>query len=275
MRSPRWRRGLGLGCAAALVLVAACARRPGETLGREESARLLRVATDSVAARSLATALSALQRLTRASDTPAEAYATLADVYDHLNWPDLGLACFDELRRLKPEEPQILYYAAHFRSFFPAQYDQAAALFEAALARDPERRLYYDGYSRFLHEKRDFARELSCLDEGLERFPADAAFSTQRGLAQLRLGEVDAAAMSFRALTDADPADPYAWLNLGYLEFGRGNLDQAAQCFAKVLALDGKNTEALYNVGRIALRRGDSANALRATRALKAAVHAR
>jgi tetratricopeptide (TPR) repeat protein len=201
--------------------------------------------------------LRTLRRLAFLDEPPPGIDAALGETYLRLDMHREGLACFDELRLLRPHDSEALAWAARFRQSFPALHTEALELYERLLRAAPEAPSSYERYASFLHDRQLYQREIDLLQAGLLRHPHHAAMRNQLGLALQRQGRYQEAETVFRELLEDAPDHEFAALNLGYLMFRRNQLGLAAAWFRRVLESDPHNSEALYNLARIAIMRGD------------------
>jgi tetratricopeptide (TPR) repeat protein len=76
---------------------------------------------------------------------------------------------------------------------------------------------------------------------------ADPNKLLKQGVRQALAGDYDSARVSFRRLLAIQPANKYAWFNLGYLAQLRNQSAEATSDYDKSLATDPTYTPAMYN----------------------------
>jgi tetratricopeptide (TPR) repeat protein len=77
-----------------------------------------------------------------------------------------------------------------------------------------------------------------------------------RGLAAMEVGLLDNARMDFSAATQAAPAEPAAWANLGLAELRLGNLEAATQPIDRAMSLVPDNSAVVLLAARMEIARG-------------------
>src|SRR6202000_2491438 len=88
--------------------------------------------------------------------------------------------------------------------------------------------------------------------EVIKANPADPNGYNVQGTVQLAMGNLDAAAASYKTALDKDPTFSAAALNLARIEERRANSDAARQWYQKALAADGNNVVALEGLAQLA-----------------------
>jgi len=176
------------------------------------------------------------------------------------------------------------------------QLDQAAPLYQEALAINPghTEALHYFGVLQ--HQQGNHAAAAALLDQAIELEPADAVFWSNRGLVAAALGEPDeaqrcywqalqlhpgfadarnnlgvtlqaqgefeGAVRQYRAAIAHNPSLASAHLNLGTALAKLERHDEALACYEQALALDPYSAEAHFNAGNALNAKGDSAAAI-------------
>jgi tetratricopeptide (TPR) repeat protein len=87
------------------------------------------------------------------------------------------------------------------------------------------------------------------------------AQTREEGFTALQLDKLDKAITIYSALTQANPADQEAWLNLGNAQLAKGMKDKALESFNSAFNAKAEGAMALIANGRILLLRGDMAEA--------------
>ena len=98
--------------------------------------------------------------------------------------------------------------------------------------------------------------------------PDDALAWTYVGMANVRLGEADAALEAFECAIALDPRDPRPFFDAALLYASRNDLEKALDRYQRGLAIEGRNETAQFNYGRLLLlkgRREDAEKAFRRT----------
>ncbi|MDH3404282.1 MAG: tetratricopeptide repeat protein, partial [Acidobacteriota bacterium] len=195
-------------------------------------------------------------------------------------------------------------YNAGARAFNEGDLEAAVASFDAALAADPELLEAYD-IAAALHLKlENYDRAMELAQATLARDPAnaralgvnydalnglgrgaeaDAALDLlvanvpevdtarrayNRGLAQARAGDLDAAMPRLEQAVQLEPALAPAWGLLGDLEIARGNFQRAIECGDQLITLEGSRERGLSLRHRAFEAMGDEEGARAALKAL-------
>jgi tetratricopeptide (TPR) repeat protein len=83
-----------------------------------------------------------------------------------------------------------------------------------------------------------------------------ATRSFYRGLAEMQVGLLDVAVQSFRQATTSAPGEPAAWANLALAQLRLGETDAAAPALAKAASLARSNSAIAFLEGRLEASRG-------------------
>jgi Flp pilus assembly protein TadD len=138
----------------------------------------------------------------------------------------------------------------------------AATLLDLARAREVRERIEF-GFRREL--KGDWKGAAAEFARVLTLAPKEPQGSTTRydlGVAQAHLGQLDAAAASFRAAIALDPDFFAARANLIAVQLLRNDLPAARKAADELLARNDKSARGLYERGLVALKSGDAATAV-------------
>lgn len=134
--------------------------------------------------------------------------------------------------------------------------DDAAAVYKAILACDPENPDGLNLLGVVLHEQGDNEMALHLLRKAVKRAPGAAMVHTNLGLVLHALGKVADAARAYEQAIALDPAGPQAYLNLGSAREDLGDGDGALACYRQALALDAGFVMAWQNLGKLLNRVG-------------------
>ena len=93
------------------------------------------------------------------------------------------------------------------------------------------------------------------------RNPRVAEAYYNRGVARMRLNQLDGALADFNKSIELNPKDPDAWTNRGLDTTGLGKPDDAVSDFSKAVELDDLNGQAYSNRGLVYLKLGRTAEA--------------
>lgn len=85
---------------------------------------------------------------------------------------------------------------------------------------------------------------------------------TQTGEALIAQAKWAEAAKTFEELTRANPSDAASWAALGLAQLNLGQIDAASASYEKALALDATSARAIVGVARVAIARGDAKRAI-------------
>ena len=100
-------------------------------------------------------------------------------------------------------------------------------------------------------------------DQAVESDPSCSECHNQRGLLQLKLGDVEKAVLSFRQALSADPYDEVAENNLCSALGRQKNYSEATACFSGFLAKHSRSAKGYYNFGILYLEQGKMDEALK------------
>jgi uncharacterized protein (TIGR02466 family) len=181
-----------------------------------------------------------------------------------------------------------------------ARVEEAAALFERALAAAPAQHAFATNLARAaLRQGRGDAalaaseqaiahgagagawllravalRDLDRIDEAravlrdaLQRYPAEPAVSYNLAMIELAAGDAAAAAARLQDLLQRRPRDAHLWVALGNAQAARDDLDATEQAYVRALELDPDAAEAQRLLGITRLQRAQPAQALAPLRA--------
>jgi Tfp pilus assembly protein PilF len=108
------------------------------------------------------------------------------------------------------------------------------------------------------------------IDESVGRFhraiiidPQYVKAHNNLGVAYLRSGKPEAAAVEFRAALAADAKNVESWTNLAVVMIQTGRGDQAEEMLQRALALQPQHAASHYNLALVAEQRGDVETAIR------------
>ncbi|MGF6722631.1 tetratricopeptide (TPR) repeat protein [Paraburkholderia sp. GAS41] len=175
-------------------------------------------------------------------------------------------------------------------------FEQAAPLYQEALAIDPIHTEALHYYGVLQHQRRDHAAAADLLDHALLLEPADAVCWSNRGLVAAALGrheealqcygqalhlqpdfadarnnlgvtlqargDLEGAAQQYRQALGLNPSLVDAHLNLGTALTKLERHDEALACYEQALSLDPHSADAYFNAGNALTAKGDSAAAI-------------
>ncbi|MEP7043887.1 MAG: tetratricopeptide repeat protein [Dokdonella sp.] len=147
--------------------------------------------------------------------------------------------------------------------------EDAATHYRAALAIDPRQPLVVRSLAWALAQLNRNDESIAAYDDYLAGAPLDRPVSAARADLQLKLGHLQEAAIGWRAISDADPADLQAHARLASIEESFGHWDVADAEAALVLRAEPDNVDMLFVHTRSRLRGGDEAAALEALERLR------
>lgn len=197
---------------------------------------------------------------------------------------------YREARALAPTAPGLLADFARARLASapddPDAVDEAVAVYEEVLARDPEDAWARSGLAYVAQrDSEEAARawpDRRRIDRAVKAFaviaaadPSDGAAWGNLGLALRLAGDEDGAEAAFARSLEANPYDARTWNDLGIARSGAGKHAAALEAFAKALELEPGQTSAHQNAARLRRLAGDleaatahTARALATTRAI-------
>lgn len=133
----------------------------------------------------------------------------------------------------------------HFKKLNPQSNAIAIEHFNQALAEFPENAEAYRWLASCEHSKWHYDFDIKSLvnsvkiaDRGIELDPADAGGHCARGYSLMYLGNIAAAAESFRNALYLNPSDPHILMDVGLLHVYRGELPLAREYFAHAYKLN-------------------------------------
>lgn len=178
----------------------------------------------------------------------------------------LAIRSFRAARDLAPDDAWLMLGLARAYQR-KGHLDEAERLLREAIDERPGFYQAMLNLSALAIEREDYAEAIELAD----RLLADAAFPapwkalTNKGWAQLQLGEIDAARGSFREALDYYRKHWQAELNLGILEARAGNAEQALEHFRRVVELEPgplAEAEANFRMGEVYASLGDRGRAV-------------
>ncbi len=186
----------------------------------------------------------------------------------------LGDALSAELERPQPDENvlALLEQLGELQIFLRAkQYDRAEALAERLKA-DLESVLpNFQSQVSFLAEsgaklERGEADEVLALLGGITTALLSAEADTQRGTAQVYLGDAETAGQTFRTAIEHDPKHYRALTNLGNVLLEAGRTDEAIELYERAVRLNEGFANAHHNLGVAYRRKGQVSKSVAAIR---------
>lgn len=197
---------------------------------------------------------------------------------------------YREARALAPESVDLLADFARARLASapddPDAVDEAVAVYEEVLARDPEDAWARSGLAYVAQRDTDEAArawpDRRRIDRAVKAFravaaadPTDGAAWGNLGLALRMAGDDAGAEAAFARALEANPYDARTWNDLGIARVGAGRHAAALEAFDEALALEPGQTSAHQNAARLHRLAGDleaatahTARALATTRAV-------
>jgi tetratricopeptide (TPR) repeat protein len=168
------------------------------------------------------------------------------------NRQEEALAEFEAVRRLDPAMPFVGIQLAEINQDL-RRYDQALAIFQAELAREPRNPLLHRAYNDLLYRlnrKDDFLKSYDRAPKSRELLMDKAAFLTQ----DKRPAEAHDA---YREILAASPTDASAAMGTAGMLSLLKRHDEAAAIFDTVLARHGDNVDVCNSAAEAALLGGD------------------
>ena len=168
------------------------------------------------------------------------------------------------LESILKEAPEVIdaYYTLANCHFKKKEFEKAAALYRATLAKRPDHDYAMIGLADTLVAQGHVDEAIAGYDHFLKSDPANAQILYRLAQVQLDAGHDDAAAASFAKTLGAEPKTARAEVGLGVVAFHKGKADAAKAALARALAIDDKARWARYNLALIAESEGDSARAV-------------
>ena len=165
-------------------------------------------------------------------------------------------------------EEAIAYGVKHHQA---GDLDEAEAIYEAVLARQPERAEVLNTLGILKHQRGDLAAAAALMRRVVELQPDADGVWNNLGNVLLRQDEVEAAGEAFKRSLELAPS-PGAWANLARVFRRRNDLERSEQCCYQALAMDPGHGPATHNLALACIlqRRFDEgvATALRAMQLL-------
>jgi len=129
------------------------------------------------------------------------------------------------------------------------QLEQAAPLYQEALAINPIHTEALHYYGVLQHQRRDHAAAADLLDHALQLEPTDAVCWSNRGLVAAALGRHEEARRCYWQALQLQPAFPDARNNLGVTLQAQGDHEGAVRQYRQALALNPSFVDARLNLG--------------------------
>jgi Flp pilus assembly protein TadD len=158
-------------------------------------------------------------------------------------------AAIPPLQKFITEKPDVAF--AHFQLAYAytalERSDNAQAEYEKCISLDPQMAEAYLNLGILLLEKNP-AQAVSMLHKAVELLPAQSRPRYLLGVAQLRSGDLSAAAESFEGASRLDPKDLDSLIHLGEVYLKSHRPADAENKFRAALGLDAKSPEALHGL---------------------------
>lgn len=135
-------------------------------------------------------------------------------------------------------------------------FPEAQACILAATEQAPERHDFQCNYALSQHEQGESAQAAALFRAVLARQPDFPPALNGLGSALHSLGDLTGAEHAFRRALQAQPGDPQAHNNLGNALQQQGQVEQAIVCYRKAIEVHPAYAEACYNLG-VALKEQD------------------
>jgi tetratricopeptide (TPR) repeat protein len=129
---------------------------------------------------------------------------------------------------------------------------QAASLYRAALASDPNESLLYYKLSRALDKMKDIDGEKAALEQAIQLNPNLAEAQNQMGYIAAHEDEAPRAEIYFQAAVHAEPSYAAAWINLAATFASEAKWQDAKNAVAHALEIDPQNAQARQLVQALA-----------------------
>jgi Flp pilus assembly protein TadD len=143
---------------------------------------------------------------------------------------------------------------------------EAAAAYQAWLARVPDDPAALHGFGVLRHQSGDSEAAISLIERAIARAPHDAAFHFNLGLALQRLARIDAASAAFRTAARLKPDWPQPLYELGRALHAAGDREGAARAYRAALKLKPDYLQAEVNLANTLKADGKHAQAIAAYR---------
>jgi len=138
------------------------------------------------------------------------------------------------------------------------EYGKAATQARRAVELEPSRIESHMVLFNIADTKGDYQTARVQLAAAREVSPDDTRLLLREAYVAKRLDDNDGAISAYRKVTELDPENGEAWLELGNLHADAGNLDESAAAYAKVVEInpDGAH-QTYYNLGASIVKRGN------------------
>ncbi|MBN2406696.1 MAG: tetratricopeptide repeat protein [Elusimicrobia bacterium] len=97
----------------------------------------------------------------------------------------------------------------------------------------------------------DWKDDFTLWSKAVEQTPSSARARYNLAVELMRLGRLDEAELNLGKFAEADPGDPYLYVNLGMISLWKKDTGAAEKYFLKAIALDPGNEEGYNNLGNI------------------------
>ena len=136
----------------------------------------------------------------------------------------------------------------------------ALEYYEKAASIEPQNAMIKAGYADLLMRNDDLGIALTTVQEleNIGNFSNSSAYLdlvSELGNRFLAKGELSEALPLMKKVTELDPDNPAAWVNLGSIYFGLNQIDAALECFQNALEIDENFALALSNIGLVFLNK--------------------
>lgn len=129
------------------------------------------------------------------------------------------------------------------------RYEEALAVFAAAIERQPEYGGTYNNMGNTLSELGRHEEAIAYLNKAIEIQPADAQAHCNLGNAYRQLGRLEEAAASVERALKITPGDYEAYNTLGVIQRDSGRYDEAVGCFQRAVEINRDHAPAWHNLG--------------------------
>lgn len=141
-------------------------------------------------------------------------------------------------------------------------FDQAAALYQQVLARQPRQPDALHLLGVIAHQSGDHARAIELIEQAVSVDGGNPHFLANLGSAQQSLGQIEPARASYDAAIRLHPNFATAHNNLGNLHLGQHQWEAAIACYRAALQLEPKSPLTLNNLGNALREQRDWAAAI-------------
>ena len=237
--------------AALTTLDAMIVKQPGKASHNELRGRV------HLARRDLPAARKSFEQALVADPAMFAAVSSLAEIDVKEGKTDQAIARLRASVKADPRNPNALmtlaFYLARDKPGSAAEVKKLYADAVAAAPTAPEPRLRQIDFAM---KQRQFKEALQAAQEGAAAVPWDASILDAVGQAQMRAGDLEQAATTFRKLATALPESPEPYLRLAELYLAAGRRDQAESATIKALELDPTRVEAQVSLVDIIMGSG-------------------